>query len=235
MAGLSPGREVRLQPGGRLRPAPQAHSGHLRVSVLGQNARFTSTPWADACLHHRLPMATSTSLSLNAVPRQGMRGSQATASLLIICPEVFVGTEVWYVCVCVYLRLYSRRGGWGPTVRYPTARARLATAHAPPACGSARPPAPLHISRQSSGTTPGRLFPGTHGQAWPHGRRPDDGGEGATGLPEDQELNSWDRARGPGPRGRQGRRRGGEAAWAGGGSGPLWTLCPNMEGFFVSI
>lgn len=115
MAGLSPGREVRLQPGGRLRPAPQAHSGHLRVSVLGQNARFTSTPWADACLHHRLPMATSTSLSLNAVPRQGMRGSQATASLLIICPEVFVGTEVWYVCVCVCTLGFTHVGvGGGP-------------------------------------------------------------------------------------------------------------------------
>lgn len=55
-------------------------------------------------------------------------------------------------------------------------------------------------------------------------------------LPTAQELKSWDRAQGQGPSGRQGSRLGvGEAAWVGCGSGPLWALCPNMEGFFVSI
>lgn len=51
-------------------------------------------------------------------------------------------------------------------------------------------------------------------------------------LPRD----SWDRAQGEGPTERQGRRlRMGESARAGHGSGLLWALCPNMEGFFVSI
>lgn len=57
-------------------------------------------------------------------------------------------------------------------------------------------PGLLCVSSLSSGPNAGCSFPAPVAQAWPDGRWPDDGGEGATVLPEAQELNSWDRAQG---------------------------------------
>ena len=86
-----------------------------------------------------------------------MRGTQARSSLLMICPDVFVGTEVhWGLCMCVCVcvcvstccdfRLCSQLGWMGVYTQLPHLTGTIGFLSPIQPAGSAR--APLHLQAE---------------------------------------------------------------------------------------
>ena len=100
------------------------------------------------------------------------------------------------VCVCVCVCLHAVTSGYAHAG---VDGGLQSTPHLMVTIGFMSPIQPAGSARDTQAElrpTLGVSSPAHTAQAWPHRRWPDDRGEGATVLPEDQELNLWDRAQG---------------------------------------